>query len=88
MGSPRKRKEKGQQQNGKSRVVYVSWTKFNVYFQRLPWVYCTGQAGVEGNDQADHLADKPTVENLEFRSQVLRSLKHYQEAQKPKLSHQ
>ena len=44
---------------------------------------CPGHAGVNGNDQADRLADKATLTNgmLLGRSEVLRSLRHYLRAQ-------
>ena len=51
----------------------------DIHFRKLLWVYCTGQAGVKGNDRADRPAGKatPTSGLLLGRSEVLRSLKHY-----------
>ena len=47
------------------------------------WLCCPGHAGVMGNDRADRLADKATLVSglLLGRSEVLRSLRHYLQAQ-------
>jgi len=46
-------------------------------------VFCSGHAGVKGNDQADRLADKATLTTglLLGRSELLRSLRYYLRAQ-------
>ena len=50
---------------------------------KLLRVYCTGYAGVKGNDQANRLADKATLTSglILGSIQVLRSLRHYLLAQ-------
>ena len=55
----------------------------DIHLRKLPWVYCTGPAGVKGNDRADRLAGKATLTGglLLGRSEVLRSLEHYLWAQ-------
>ena len=47
------------------------------------WVYCPGHTGVDGNDRADRLAGKATITSgLRLgRSEVLRNLRHYLQAQ-------
>ena len=51
-----------------------------VYF---PWVYFPGHAGVNGNDRAVTLAGETTLTSglLLGRSEALRSLRHYLQAQ-------
>ena len=45
-------------------------------------MYGPGHAGVKGNDEADTLAGKAILTSgLLFRSEVLRSLRHYLQAQ-------
>ena len=55
----------------------------DIHLRKLLWVYCPGHAGVKGHDQVDRLAGKATLTSglrLE-RSEVLRSLRHYLQAQ-------
>ena len=49
----------------------------------LQWRYCLGHAGMKGNDWTDMLAGKATLTSglLLRRSEVLRSLRHYLQAQ-------
>ena len=56
---------------------------FDIHLRRILWVYCSGHAGVKGNDRADRLAGKATItDGLRLgRSEVLRSLRHYLRAQ-------
>ena len=55
----------------------------DIHIRKLPWAYCTGPAGVKGNDRADRLAGKATLTGglLLGRSEVLRSLVHYLRAE-------
>ena len=55
----------------------------NIHLRKLLWVYCHGHAGVKGNDRADTLVGKATLTSglLLRRSEMLRSLRHYQRAQ-------
>ena len=55
----------------------------DIHFQKLLWAYCTGHAGVKGNDRADRLAGKATITSglLFGKSEVLRNLRHYLRAQ-------
>ena len=55
----------------------------DIHLPKLLWVCCPGHAGVKGNDRADRLAGKATFTSdlLLGRSEVLRSLRHYQRAQ-------
>ena len=57
----------------------------DIHLRKLPWVpiYCPGHAGVKGNDRGDTLAGKATLTSglLLGRSEVLRSLRHYLQAQ-------
>ena len=55
----------------------------DTHLRKLLWVYCPGHAGVKGNNRADRLAAKVTLTSglLLGRSEVLRSLRHYQRAQ-------
>ena len=59
----------------------VSMADFHL--RKLLWVYYLGHAGVKGNDRADRLAGKATLSSgmLLGRSEVLRSLRHYLQAQ-------
>ena len=51
----------------------------DIHLRELLWVYCPGQAGMKGNDQADRLAGKASLTSgLRLgRSKVLRSLRQY-----------
>ena len=53
------------------------------HLQKLLWVYCPGHAGVKVNDRADRLAGKAVLTSglLQGRSELLRSLRHYLQAQ-------
>ena len=53
------------------------------HFRKLLRVCYPGHAGVQGNDRADRLAGKATLTSglLLGRSEVLRSLRHYLQAQ-------
>ena len=55
----------------------------DIHLRKLLWVYCPGHAGVKGNDRADRLAGKAVLTSglLQGRSELLRSLRHYQQAQ-------
>ena len=55
----------------------------DIHFQKLMWAYCTGHAGVKGNDRADRLEGKATLTSglLLRRSEVLRNLRHCLRAQ-------
>ena len=55
----------------------------DIHLWKLLWVYCPGHAGVKGNDKADIVVGKATLANglLLGKSQALRSLKHYMQAQ-------
>ncbi len=55
----------------------------DIHLRNLLWVYCPGYAGVKGNDRAHRLASKETLTSglLLERSEVLRSLRHYLQAQ-------
>ena len=56
----------------------------DLHLLKLLWVYCPEHAGVKGNNRADRLADKATLSNgglLLGRSEVLKSLTHYQRVQ-------
>ena len=55
----------------------------NIHLQKLLREYCPGHAGVKGNDRADRLVGKATLASglLLGRSKVLRSLRHYLQAQ-------
>ena len=55
----------------------------DINLRKLLWVYCPGHAGVKGNDRANRQAGKATLTNglLLGRPEVLRSLRHYQQAQ-------
>ena len=55
----------------------------DIHLWKLLWVYCPGHAGVRGNDKADIVVGKATLANglLLGKSQALRSLKHYMQAQ-------
>ena len=47
---------------------------------KLLWTYCSGYAGVKGNDRADRLAGKAATTSGSVRlrrPEVLRSLRHY-----------
>ena len=72
---------KSKKWNGKPRLECVDG---QIYLWKLLWVYCPGHAGVKGNnDRADRLAGKVTVTSglLLGRSEVLKSLRHYLQAQ-------
>ena len=59
------------------------------HFRKLLWVYCPEHAGVKGNDRADRMPGKTTVtRDLRlWRSEMLRSLRHYLRARaKPRNS--
>ena len=52
---------------------------FDIHPRKLPWVYCPGHAGFQGDDRADRLAGgKATVASGSCfeRLEVLRSLRH------------
>ena len=55
----------------------------DIRLQKLLRVCCPGHAGVKENDRADRLAGKATLTNglLLGRPEVLRNLRHYQQAQ-------
>jgi len=55
----------------------------DIHLRKLLWVYCPGDAGVKGNDQADRLVGKATLARVLLlgRSGVLRSMRHYLRAQ-------
>ena len=55
----------------------------DIHLWKLLWVYCPGHAVVKGNDKADIVVGKATLTSglLLRKSQVLRSLKHYLQAQ-------
>ena len=55
----------------------------NIYLRKLLWVYSSGHTGVKGNDRAERLASKATltIGLLLRRYEVLRSLRHYLQAQ-------
>ena len=55
----------------------------DIQLRRVLWTRCLGHAGVKGNDQADRMASKATLTSglLFGRSEVLRSLRHYLQAQ-------
>ena len=55
----------------------------DIHLQKLLWAYCPGHAGVKGNERADTLAGKATLTSgsLLGRFEVLRSLRHYLQAQ-------
>ena len=55
----------------------------DIHLRKLLWVYCSGHAGVKGNDRADRLTGKATLASglLLGRPEVLRSLRHYLRAQ-------
>ena len=55
----------------------------DIQLQKLLWVYCSENTGVKGNDRANRLAGNATITNglLLGRSDVLRSLRHYLQAQ-------
>ena len=55
----------------------------DIHLPKLLWVYCPGHAGMKGNDRADRLAGKATLTSglLLGRSEVLRSLRRYLQAQ-------
>ena len=55
----------------------------DIHPRKLLLVYCPGHAGVKKNDRSDKLAGKATVTSglLLGRTEVLRSLRHYQRAQ-------
>ena len=58
-------------------------SKVDIHLRKILWVYCTGYGGVKGNDREDTLAGKATLTSglLLGRSEVLRSLRHYLQAQ-------
>ena len=55
----------------------------DIHLRKLLRVYCPRHAGVKGNDRADRLAGKAILTSglLLGRSEVLRSLRHYLQAQ-------
>jgi len=55
----------------------------DIHLRKLLWVYCPEYAGVKGNDRAKRLAGKASLTSglLLGRSEVLRSLRHYLQAQ-------
>ena len=55
----------------------------DIHLWKLLWVYCPGHAGVNGNAKHCRLAGKSTLTSGLFlgRSEVLRSLRHYMQAQ-------
>ena len=55
----------------------------DIHLRKLLWVYCPGHTEVKGNDRADRLAGKATLTSGLFlwKSELLRSLKHYMRAQ-------
>ena len=55
----------------------------DIHLRKLLWVYCPGDAGVKGNDQADRLVGKANLARVLLlgRSGVLRSIRHYLRAQ-------
>ena len=69
----------------KSRMGSSDWNvaMVDTHLRKLLWVYCPGHAGVKGNDRADRLAGKAVLTSglLQGRSELLRSLRHYQQAQ-------
>ena len=72
-------------QNVKSEMGSPDWnvSMVDIHLRKLLWVYCPGHAGLKGNDPADRLAGKATLTSgwLLGRSEVLRSLRHYQRVQ-------
>ena len=55
----------------------------DIHLRNLLCVYCPGHAGVKENDRADTSVGKATLTSglLLRRSEMLRSLRHYQQAQ-------
>ena len=55
----------------------------DIHLRKQLWVYFSGHAGVKGNNRADRLAGKATITSgLRLgRSEVLRILRHYLQAQ-------
>ena len=55
----------------------------DIHLRKLLWVYYPGHAGVKGKDRADRLAGKANHKSglLLGRSEMLRSLRHYLQAQ-------
>ena len=55
----------------------------DIHLRKLLGVYCPGHARVKGNDRADTLVGKAihTSDMLLGRSEVLRNLRHYLQAQ-------
>jgi len=66
-----------------SRDWNVSMVDINL---RNLWVHCPEYAGVKGNDRTDRMASKATLTSgsLLGRAEVLRSLRHYLQAQSQK----
>ena len=57
---------------------------FDTYLRKPLWVYCPGRVAVSGNDRADTLARGKAIVTSGFRlgrSEVLRSLRHYMQAE-------
>ena len=61
--------------------MHVSMSMYNIYIQKLVWVYCTGHAGVKENDRASKAATGSVLRPK--RLKMLRSLMHYLRAQSP-----
>ena len=55
----------------------------DIHLRNILWVYCPGHVGMKENDRADRLAGKATLTTrlLLGRSEVLRILRHYLQAQ-------
>ena len=72
-------------QKVKSGMGSPDWNEsmVDIHLQKLLWVYCSGHAGMKGNDRAHRLAGKATLTSdlLLGRSGVLRSSTHYVRAQ-------
>ena len=60
-----------------------------IHLRKLPWVHCPGNAGVKGNDRADRLvgnwSNRQKWLASRLGSEVLRSLRHYLQAQSQRL---
>ena len=55
----------------------------DIHLRNLLWVYCPEYSRVKGNDRTDRMASKATLTggSLLGRAEVLRSLRHYLQAQ-------
>ena len=69
--------------SGTGRPDWMNVSMVDIHLPKLLWVYCPGHAGVKGNNRADRLAGKATLTSglILGRSEVLRSLRHYLQAQ-------